>query len=70
VNAILSNYRRLLKKLTNLEKDFDFFMKSDRSKDEKNAYAQKANLEYFSIKSEIHNLRLEYAMRTRREITI
>jgi len=45
-------------------------MKSDRSKDEKNAYAQKANLEYFSIKSEIHNLRLEYAMRTRREITI
>jgi len=60
-DSIRRKYARTLRTLRATERAFDAFMRSDRSHDERNAYAAKANAEYFALKAKLKALRGAYA---------
>lgn len=56
---IVRAYRKTRRELASVEKEFDFFMRSNRSRHERMAYAEKANVQYFALKRDLLSLRME-----------
>lgn len=57
----ISRYRYWTRKLKDLEKSFDSFVRANRDNESaRTEYAAKANRVYFDIKSKLESIRAEY----------
>jgi len=56
----LSRYRYWRKKLRDVEKNFDAFIRAHRDDETRRKYAEKANAAYFDIKARLQSIRADY----------